>query len=89
LLTQTSIEVTKMDFSEALSEWNHPDHFNPQKAQTTNDLIQNRLILIQNDAETLLLASGKTQMELNAMSLEQNFLTALSIYTQNNTNFKN
>lgn len=84
LSTQTSLEVAKADFSQALKEWNQPENFTLQEGQTPDDLLQNRLEMIQKEAEFLLLSFGKTRQEINALGLEQKFLMTLDIYTKNN-----
>lgn len=89
LSNQIFMDVAEADFSQALEEWNDPENFTLREGQTNKDLLQNRLMLIQDDAVNLLLASGKTKKETKTMSLEQKFLMALDIYSKNNNNFKN
>ncbi|HET8839261.1 MAG TPA: hypothetical protein VFM82_09755 [Flavobacteriaceae bacterium] len=89
LPTQISMNVAEGDFSQALEEWNDPENFTLKEGQTPDDLLQNRLKMIQKDTELLLISSGKTREEINSLNLEQKFLAALDIYGKNNNNFKN
>src|SRR5690554_4716914 len=65
---QDPLIEAKADFSNSLSLWNQPKNFDRSSGNTETELLQNRLELVYEEAENLLLLSGIAEETLQNKS---------------------
>ncbi|TQD40041.1 hypothetical protein [Haloflavibacter putidus] len=81
---ETSIQVSKANFSDALRIWNKPENFKDSTIKTNEKILEKRLAYIEPYAKDLLLAEGKSINLIKTYTIEKTFKEALKYYFKKN-----